>query len=375
MAEIGMSIGLLSACGLIGLSLRNLERGAGVNLDNTLVVTYDRSSIPASDVSMGWEDLRERIGQLPVIESAAISLNPVFGSGGASIAIPVHSAEGSKENSGVADLNAVSDNYFRTVGTAITSGREFNASDRRGAPLVAVASSGLASRLWPEGAIGQCAHIARLPCITIVGVSQQRRYRAITKAQDELFIPLTQSTSYIGDVEPAAIIVRPRVAADKAIAAIQRLGVAGLQVRTLLSLANRQTRTWRLGFKLFGLFSVIALFLAGLGVHALLTLLVQRRRSEIGVRLALGGTPVRVAGCILRESMALTAGGVLVGFALIAWGLPLLRRLLFDIGAADPVVWSVSGAVVVAAISTGSAVPTFRLLRISPASALRDGTI
>lgn len=128
----------------------------------------------------------------PRAVSAAVSLAPLLGSGGSTRAFPVRAAGGA-ERMIVPIFNAVSPDYFATVGTRILRGRRFAADDAGGRAVIVV-NEGLAARLWPDAeALGRCVVVGGLPCVEGVGVSEDRRHVSLTGAHHEVFVPWSQT--------------------------------------------------------------------------------------------------------------------------------------------------------------------------------------
>jgi ABC-type antimicrobial peptide transport system permease subunit len=147
-----------------------------------------------------------------------------------------------------------------------------------------------------------------------------------------------------------------------------------LDVTTLAGQLEKSIELWtiRIAGKLFALFGTLALFIAAVGAYGLRAYAVGQRTREIGLRMALGATPRNTLDLIFREGLSLTLVGLVLGLALALGVARLLASFLYDVSAADPVVFSVAPLVLVAAVALACWVPARRAARVDPMVALRD---
>jgi hypothetical protein len=269
----------------------------------------------------------------------------------------------------------VSPEYFDTIGTRIVSGRAFRASDDVSTTRVAIVDAGLAAEIAPgQDIAGRCvALIPGRPCIDIVGISESRRHSGLTQPGGEIFYPLAQRPSAL----PQAVIVRVRPGADGALAAVTaviRATVPALplvDVKPLDAIVDARARSWRLGASMFGLFGLIAVLLAGVGIYASLAFAIRQRTAEIGVRVALGAVPRDVAAMVVRQGLAVIVPGLAVGLLAALALSGALRSLLFRVAPTDAATFAVAAAVVAIAGLAGCAGPAWRATRVDPVVALR----
>jgi ABC-type antimicrobial peptide transport system permease subunit len=213
-----------------------------------------------------------------------------------------------------------------------------------------------------------------MPCATVVGISQPRRFGSLTRRQGELFKPLAQRPS---DAPPQAIFVRAAGEARDivpAVAATVRRVVPLLpfaDVRPLADFVDVKARSWRLGAALFGLFGGLAVVLAAVGLYASLAFAVRQRTPEIGVRIALGANPASVARLVLGQGVKLVAFGWLIGTTAALVVGNGIRSLLFGVQPGDPPTFILASLVIVLAGLAGSALPALRAARVDPVVALR----
>jgi len=139
----------------------------------------------------------------------------------------------------------------------------------------------------------------------------------------------------------------------------------------MTELVTRSVGSTRLSAALFGLFGVLGLLLAGIGIYGVMTYTVQQRRHEIGVRLALGAGPRDVVAMVVGRAARLSAIGIVIGTVLAFAGSGLLKKLLFGVPAHDAMTFA-GVAIILAVIGTIAAViPGLRATHVDPVSALR----
>jgi hypothetical protein len=269
----------------------------------------------------------------------------------------------------------VSPDYFRTLNTKMLEGRTFTPEDRLGGPKVMIVDANLARELWPgEAVVGRCKSIPRsAPCITVIGISEPRRFDSLTRPDGEVFMPLAQHPSAL----PQAVIARASGDVEEivpAVAAAIRRAVPSLahaNVQPLAGLVDKGAETWRLGATLFGLFGVLAIVLAAAGLYASLAFAVRQRTSEIGVRLALGANRASVARLVMGEGARLIVLGWLLGSAAAVCTADWIRSLLFGVQPGDPATFALASMLILLSGFAGVAVPAVRAAKVDPVVALR----
>jgi predicted lysophospholipase L1 biosynthesis ABC-type transport system permease subunit len=190
-----------------------------------------------------------------------------------------------------------------------------------------------------------------------------------------MFEPLEQSEGASG--AEMALILRtsgPPMAETRAIAAAIRDVDADLAItfRPLADYVNASVARERIVAMLAGFFGGLALLLASLGLFGLTSYTVERRRAEIGIRMALGAAPSGVIGLVLSGITALVAIGVIVGATLSLWAARFVGALLYQVEARDPVTLVSAAALLAAIAAIAAAVPAYRAARIDPARVLRE---
>jgi predicted permease len=321
-----------------------------------------------------------RLSAAPEVEHAAATIAMPFGTAMAvTLAVPGwDSLPHLKGGFSDPDISAVSADYFATMGTRLLRGRVFGPADRAGSEPVAIVSETMARVLWPgRDAIGQCLLVGgkAKPCSRVVGVVQDARRSQIREDPFmHYYVPLGQQVSISGP----ELVVRPRGNAANAMPALQALvrridpSITFVDAGTLQDRVEPQTRSWRIGAMMFSLFAVLALVVAAVGMFSVVAYLVEQRRHEIGVRVALGAQSSQVVGLMLRGAVGITLAGVAIGAGLAIAGGPLAEPLLFETSARDPVVIGGVAAALIIVSVVASAVPALRARLVDPMTALRD---
>ncbi len=128
----------------------------------------------------------------------------------------------------------------------------------------------------------------------------------------------------------------------------------------------------RFSTTLLGMFAVIALVLAGIGIYGLLAHGVAQRRGEFGVRIALGATATQITTLVIREGLALAAAGVAAGAFIAVLTVRLVQSMLFGVTMWDAGAWMMSGAALVVVALVASWIPARRATKVAPSLALRE---
>jgi len=273
---------------------------------------------------------------------------------------------------------AVSPGYLETMRVPLRAGRFLNEQDRAGTARVAMISESLGRRRFGgESPIGQQLRIGPKdgPPYTIVGVVGNVKQLSLALAESDAVY--TTSGQWRFADSAMSLVVRTRADAAPLARAVREavwsvdkdqpvVRIATMDELMAISAAER-----RFALILFEAFAVAALVLAGAGIYGMLAGSVAERTREIGVRAALGATRINILELVIRETMTLTALGVVIGLAGASLASRAIAALLFGVSHLDPVTYvSVAGLVaVVSAIAAG--MPAWRATRVDPASTLR----
>jgi predicted permease len=272
---------------------------------------------------------------------------------------------------------AVSPGYFATMGITLRKGRALDAHDRDGRPLAVVVSDTLARRRFAGvDPIGQRVRIGAAdgPWFTVVGVAADVKHSSLS-AEDGEAVYITPQQWFFAD--PARWIVA-RTAARQGLPAAIRGAVRSIdagqpvvRLTTMDALLAGSTADRRFALVVFGAFGSIALVLAVTGLYGALSRSVVERTREIGVRAALGASRQDIVAMILRQGIAMTGLGILIGVAGAAAATRMLETLLFGTTALDPATYAAVIALFAVIAATASVVPAVIAASIDPAITLR----
>ncbi len=332
------------------------------------------------------EQMLSRIERLPQVRSASAVLLPPFalGSIGNDSGLLLEGQPDSPETysrNPMLNWEAVTPEYFRTMGIRLLRGRDFELADAAGAPLVVIVSDAMAARVWPGQdpigkrlrAYGSAPQSGPPRWQTVVGVVATARYREIETPRLDLYVPLRQSP----DVMQTFVVkttIDPLAAAPTIGAEIRSFDRALRMngVTTMDAIVRRVRGPWQFDMWVFGLFGIVALGLATMGLFGTVAYAATQRRRELGIRLALGATPRGISALMLRQGLAPTVIGLALGVPLGLSTTRLLTDLLFGISATDPATAVVVILLLLGAAALASYLPARRAAATDPSVVLRS---
>jgi predicted permease len=380
--QCALALIVVTCATLLGGTLRRLATAdTGFQPEGVVVanMTFKR---PASDTGNSAATQRmilEGVRSIPGVRSAAMATVQPIGTSSWNDAIYVEGYHPAKEMDAVPWFNAVSEDYFSTLRTDLLAGRDFDRNDTKTSGKVAILNRSAARRYFgdrnPIGATFAIDDQGRHgDPITIVGVVADAKYRRLREDHEPIiYVPLSQDE---GTSSPNYIVsstLAPR-AVDDAIAAVAQRVDPRISLRfTVLTEAIAQSvQRERLLAVLSGTFALLAFALSMLGLYGIMAYTVARRRTEIGVRIALGALPSRVMRMVLEDVGRLIAIGIVIGTVGAWFATPLLKSFLFGITANDPRVIGVAMAVLVVGALAAGLIPARRAALLPPTDALRQ---
>lgn len=405
--QIAFSLALLTAAALF---IRGAGKAAtidtGLRTSSNYLLETD-ASLAARDQSQAlnvYARLEERMAALPGVMSTSISSTVPFGMIDLSKSVqragvnpapdtkPATAAEGLAFS---ANLNSVGADYFKTVGLPLLRGRAFTSTEamHEKSPKVAIIDEVLAKKLWPAGeALGQRIQFAEKDTpggtkggdaskaqIEIVGIVPYTRANLFDQnPSGTLYLPFAggyQSNVFFhiqfaptagSDTVATANLIRRAVSEVDATLPV-------LSLKTFAQHLDGNIELWivRAGAALFSIFGGLALLLATVGVYGLKAYSVARRTREIGIRMALGAQRGMVEWMILREGAIMLSSGVALGLLLAAATGKLISGMLYNVGALDPLAFTIAPVVLALAALLATWLPARRATRINPIVALR----
>ena len=381
--EVAVSMVLLIGAGLL---LRAMLRVEGVKpgfvAEGVLTMRTALGGARYED-SLRRSDFYRRVlmgvRAVPTVQSAAYTSGlPMVMTGGiAGITLPGEEPRGARNNG--ASFRLITPQFFRTLGLPIVRGRDVEDTDVSGRPLVAVVSESFVRRYWPsDDPIGK-RFVVRSQERAVVGVVADIKVRGLERNNEpQVYIPAEQRPYPLGDIYyPKDLVIRTSGDIERLVPAVREIirGVDPEQpisdTRTLSEVVGEQTESRRAQLRILGALAVVAILLTAVGIHGLLAFLVAQRSREIGIRLALGAEPRRVAAMIVREATRLAVIGGAPGLLLAYWGARTMRSLLFGVGPGDPAIIGAGVVLVVLVTLAGSIIPALSAVRVSPLTAMR----
>jgi predicted permease len=386
-------VGQLAVCLALLVSAGLVVRGAGAAATMDIGFDGERGIVLGVDSGLiGYGEMQgrqtmsrlmDRLRAIPGVHAASFASQVPYGDeqGGRA----VQRSDPARETDTVsASYTIVGAHYFETLGLRVLRGREFSAAEERttDAPAVAVIDQPLATRLFGDAnPIGEHIRFARAPesnvTMEIVGIAAPVR-DSVTDVvpRPHIYVPYGQhfvSSQYIH------LRAEDGVAAESLLRSVRQSVVAVDPILPVLRLttfdnfrrASLQVWVFHAGASIFSTFGLVALTLAVIGVYGLKAYLVSQRTREIAIRLALGATARGVLSMIVRDGLALTSVGLVVGLAAALGMARILSSLLYGVSPTDPVVFGGAMMMLGLAAFVASYLPARRATTLPPATALR----
>jgi predicted permease len=381
-SEVALALVLLTGAGLlIRTFLRLLQVDLGFDPTNVVTMEIDLPHYKYSDPaqqSLFFRQLVERIQSTPGVTAAGIE-QP----GSTVFFRPEGQAPAPPGQEPTAAMNVFSPGDFRAVGIGLVAGRFFTDSDAASTTPVALISEVAAQRYWPHSnPVGKHVNIlARVysgksaetaQSLEIVGVVKNRRGNDLWEPRSDIYVPFEQHPVTWADLN-----VRTTVPPLSVVPAI-RDAVLALDkdqpvrdVMLLSDLVDQLYGTLRLPMMLVWIFAALALLLSAVGIFGVMSYTVSRRTQELAIRMALGADRPALMHLILREGLAVTLLGVLIGLAISLVLSRLMAGYVYGIRSTDPLTYAMAAIVLLTIAFIACYLPARRALRIQPMRALR----
>jgi putative ABC transport system permease protein len=383
--EVAAAVVLLVAAGLLLNSFLRLKKvNSGFDPHNLLsaqlFLPSDRYSTPSQQAIFAAE-LLEHIKAIPGVRAASISTSlPILLQRNMRVGIEGRPSPASNDLASFVPLDSVSDEYFHTLGIPILSGREFDSRDGLKAPQVAIVNEQFVQSFFPdhEDPIGKRILLGvgspdQTPA-TIIGICTAiRRTETGGRSLPQIFLPFAQSPT-----SDMTVLLRTAFNPNRFAPAL-RLQVLAIDkalplanVATVEDLLAEEIARQRLETIAVGLFAVLALLLAGIGIYGVISYVVGRRTQEIGIRIALGARRLDVLRVVMRDGALVMAGGMIVGIAGALALTRLLRSMLFHVSPTDCATYMAVIAIFAVVALAACYVPSRRAMKVDPLVALRN---
>jgi putative ABC transport system permease protein len=377
--QVSLSLVLLVGSLLFVRSLRNiLTLDAGFQRDGMVVVDigYARLNLPPERRVAFRDLLLERVRALPGVTGAAdTSIVPIRGYGWSNLVVV-----GGKESDTSVKMSNISLRYFRTMGTPLLMGRDFDERDNRESPKVAIVNEQFAKEFFGGDAVGKTFQIAadrgeKRYDFQIVGVVRNTKYYDLREKFEPIaFYPEVQE-------EKPDTATQMMVRSDlELIAVINEVKAAIAQVDSGISVDfhpyDQQIKDGLLRERLLAMlssfFGILAAVLATIGLYGVIGYIVARRTNEIGIRMALGASPRQILAMVVGEAGSLLIVGVMIGTVLAVAAGKSAATLLYGLKPYDPLTLVLAAAGLGAVAIAASLLPARRAAKLEPMVALRD---
>jgi predicted permease len=410
-AEVSLSLVLLIGAGLLIASLVRLQHvDPGFRPDHVLTASVSLPPVRyggSRQIALFVRQVTEQIAALPGVEAAAAGTAiPLGRTGwGKYFSVDGRPAPASLAQVPNVEYRQITPDYFRALGATLSHGRAFKADDVGSQPAVAIVNETLARRFWPDQeAIGQRVSLAapeslianeiaaaitagdlpkgfqQFPRLTIVGVAQDLRENGLDRdTRPAVYVPLAQAVPPHEDAARSFFLVvrtatDPRTHQQSIEAVVHRLdrNLPVANVRTMDASVSESLARRRFAMLLLAALAGVALILVIAGMYGVMTYIMNQRRREFGVRIAMGATQRDLISLALSQGLQVIATGTLVGVLLAGAVSRFVSGQLFEVKPLDPAIYAASAFLMVMVATLACTVPALRAARLDPATTLRQ---
>jgi macrolide transport system ATP-binding/permease protein len=376
--QVSLSFVLLAGAGLLLQSLQRIQNASpGFATREVITAGIDLFSAGYKlDRAKTFKDqLLERVRSLPGVDSVAIArVRPFSYAVYSTATIAADGYQAAPDELPTADYVEVSEGYFATIGIPILSGREFIRNDDENAPPVAIINETLAAKYWPgKDPIGQRLQV-KDKWMQVVGVAKLSNYRTkLEEPKPFFYVPMRQNP-FVN----CGLIFRTRLTPGAMMTALtQELhaldpNLAPVDTITMQEQVDRMSYNQRLAVTLLALFGGMALFLAAIGLYAVMSYAVSQGTRELGLRMALGAGAADLLRLVMSRGLILLAGGVLLGAVAALLLTRLMGDLLYQVSPRDPLAFGSAFVILTLVALAACFLPAWRATRIDPVQALRS---
>ena len=323
-----------------------------------------------------YKQARDRVSGVPGIVSISWASNlPLWGRKETGVLIA--GQEQRKKSEAIsAVVNTIDLDYFSTLDVPFVKGRDFTQDDRDSSAPVAIINDAMAAEFWPnQDALGKRVQLPRgKDFLQIVGIVKTSNYQTLGEPpQSSIYLPLRQHF-----LDGMILYVRTEQDPSTILASVQSEihnidpELAVEDIRTGTKIIDQALWWSKIAVDLLGVFGLVALGLASVGLYGIMAYSVNHRRREIGVRMALGAGQANVWFLVLRQGMTLVLTGLAIGVALALLVGHALSRFLYGVSGSDPLSLGGASLVLLVVALVACYLPARNASRVDPLVALRD---
>ena len=379
-SQVALSSVLVVSAGMFVQTIVNL-RSVDLGFSGERVLTMSLDPVLPRD-SAGltreqfWRRALDHVRAIAGVRAASLSVLTPLSGRDTGRGITVAGFRPQSRADAIVRLNHVSEDYFRTFAIELRSGREFTARDVKGAGRVAMINEAAEKAYFGgRSAVGETLRFGDSNVYEIVGVVRNFKHRNLREQAPRFaFVPLWQPVDGLSRITLAVSSVESAAALARAVAQEVRAIHPHTLISDIIGIEEQIDATLvseSLLSTLASAFAALAVGLAAIGLYGVLSYSVARRRSEFGVRLALGARPSRIAAGIFREVALQVAAGLAIGIPSALTIARMAEGMLFGVTAADPAHYIVSAVVLVAVAYVAAWIPAYHASTIDPTVALR----
>jgi predicted permease len=376
-AQVALAVVLLFGASLFTRSLRNLK---------TIPLGYDISRVLAVDIGHqgpvrpgaakprgSLDEALARVRRLPLVESAAFAAPGLLSGVMMVDSVTAKDSSGAQRQIDNVHFLSAGPGYLATMRVPLLRGREFTAADRPGSPPRAIINERLASMIWPgENPIGK-TFTREKETVEVIGLVGDTKYYDV-REQPRPMMVLAFDPAQGSNITLAVRCRSGCGSVERDVRNILRDSAPGYDMQrasTMDRLRDGNISLERLLAFLCDMFGALGTALALVGIYGLVSYSVARRTREIGIRVSIGAQRAVVLWLFVRETLALTAAGLLIGLPLAVQLAGFGSKMLFAVAPKDPAAIAVTLGLIALGGAIASAVPAGKAARVNPVEALR----
>jgi putative ABC transport system permease protein len=385
--EVASSTALVIGAGLLIRSFVRLQEvNPGFRTDHvlTMQLSLPQARYPGLKVGLFYDQLLDRVGRFPGVQTAGICRFLPLSGNDASINFQIEGQPAlGKVDQPRAKFRTASGGYFAALGIPVLHGRVFDNRDNQRTPKVVIVNETAARRYWPDGnPIGRriLSGLDDDKWSTIIGVVGDVKHSGLDlDTNPETYYHYLQIPPEEMNFAEAtmALAIRTSAGPSEMTSSVRRelrtldASLPVFDVQTMQDLVNNSVAQPRFRTFLISMFAGLALVLAALGLYGVVAYSVSQRTTELGIRMALGAQPGSILKLVVFRAAGLAAIGLAIGIAATLAGTRVLSRFLFGVSTGDPITLSITCLIILMVAVMASLVPALRAAKVDPAIALR----